>query len=153
MSLTQDLFDAMQSHALATGLFDQVNTYEEKSGPGDGTMCGIWINRIVPIPEASGLDSTTSQVEFTNQIYHNAFGDPLGAIDPNVTHASIELMDAYSGDFDLGITQVRNVNLLGEYGFEPLQAQSGYIEIDNQISRVMVITVPIIVNDLFAHVA
>ena len=36
MTVAQDLFDAIASHAAASGEFDAVNTVEPKAAPGTG---------------------------------------------------------------------------------------------------------------------
>ena len=56
-------------------------------------------------------------------------------------------MTASSGDLDLG-EEVRCVDLLGQTG-RALSAQAGYLEQDSKLFRVVVITLPLIVNDLW----
>jgi hypothetical protein len=72
-------------------------------------------------------------------------------IDPAVTSATVDLIGRMSADFDFGeIASVRNVDLLGQTGHS-LSAQAGYVEIDRRMYRIMTITIPIIVNDMFAQ--
>jgi hypothetical protein len=60
------------------------------------------------------------------------------------------LIGAYSADFTLG-GSVRNIDLLGEYG-EKLGAQAGYITIGGVMYRIMTLTIPCIVNDMWEQV-
>ena len=73
------------------------------------------------------------------------------AIDPEIMNAVDVLFAAYSGDFDLGGT-VRNVDLEGATG-PGLSAQAGYLNQDGKLMRIMDITLPVIVSDLWTQVA
>lgn len=150
MSLnTTAILSAIESHALALGLFESVNTHEPKNAPGNGLRVAIWCDRIEPAL-SSGLQQTSARVVFNVRIYSNMLQEPQDAIDPNIATAVDGLMAAYSGDFDLG-GNVRNVDLLGMAG-PPLQAQAGYLEQDGKMFRVMTITLPLIVNDVWSQV-
>ena len=153
MTVAQDLFDAIESHALASGEFDSVNTNEPKAAPGTGLSCAIWIQSIGPAPEGSGLGATTARIEFQVRLYTSFLASPEDLIDPNLLHASISLMEDYSGDFGLSIvTGVRNIDLLGEHG-TPFQADSGYLNQDGKIYRIIEIILPVLYNDLWQQTA
>lgn len=156
MSKAQEIFDAVESHALASGLFDSVNTSEPKSAPtAPGLTCSIWIAQIGPAPAGSGLASTTSRLELNVRLYTGMLAEPSGQIDPLMTSACITMLEKYSGDFQLSnvtAASIRNVDLLGTYG-TALTAVAGYLNVDNLLYRVMTITLPIIVNDLWTQTA
>ncbi len=143
----QPILDALVSHAAATGHFERVNQHEPKSAPGNGLTAALWSQTIAPAIGASGLDSTTIRIEFALRIFQNMLMQPQDAIDPRVLAATSALMTAYSGDLELG-GLVRDVDLLGTHG-APLSAQAGYVPIDNKMFRVMTITIPLIINDVF----
>lgn len=145
------ILDAVQSHALSLGLFERVNTHEPKNAPGNGLTAAIWADRIAPIPGASGLAASTGLVTFMVRIYSNMLQEPQDAIDPNLLAAVDTLIATYSGDFELG-GSVRNIDLLGQHG-PALSAQAGYINHDNKLYRVMTITLPVVVNDVWSQVA
>lgn len=146
------VFDKVISFAEATGNFDSVNGHEPKSAPGNGVTCAVWSQDIEPI-RAGGLAMTSGRMTLQQRIYTNFISRPFDAIDPKVMAAVADLMAAYSGDFNFGgDADVRNVDLLGAYG-PSLSAQAGYIDIDKKIYRVMTLTVPVIINDMFAQVA
>lgn len=143
---SQALMDALASHAMASGYFDRVNQHEPKNKPGRGLTCAMWVDRIEPARSRSGLTSTTARVTFKVRVYTNMIQNPQDAIDPSVMQATDHLFEAYTGDFTLG-GLVAYVDVLGQTQGHPLFAESGYINIDNMVYRVMTITVPAIVND------
>lgn len=147
--MVDDILSAVSSHALASGYFERVNTHEPKSAPGNGLSVAIWVQNIGPARGASGLSSTTVLLTFNARIFQSMLSDPQDMIDPNLMKALDALMAAYSGDFTLGGT-VRNVDLLGQFG-PGLGAEAGYIEQDKKLFRVITITLPLVVNDLWAQ--
>jgi hypothetical protein len=145
----QDVFDQVESHALASGWFERVNTHEPKRNPGNGLTAAVWIQRVAPVPAGSGLAATTGRLELRTRIYSNMLQEPQDAIDPNILVAVDDLLDRYSGDFTLG-GRVRNVDLLGAHG-EGLGAIAGYVNIDGAMHRVMDIVLPLIINDIWSQ--
>lgn len=144
-----ELFTKTESHAQTLALFERVNRHEPKNAPGKGLSAAIWVQRIAPAPNDSGLAATTARIEFRVRTYSSMLSEPQDAIDPNMLAAVIKLLEAYSGDFSLGGT-IRNVDVLGQTG-EPLGAQAGYINQDGKMMRVMDITLPLIVNDVWTQ--
>jgi len=140
------LMDDLASHAMTLGFFDRVNQHEPKNGPGRGLTCAMWIDRIQPARAQSGLHSTTARVTFNVRIYSNMLQNPQDMIDPNIMEACDALFEAYSGDFTLS-GDAAYIDLMGITQGHPLESQSGYINIDNKVFRVLTITVPIVVND------
>lgn len=149
MSLSvTSIFDAMVSHALGLGVFDSVEEHEPKSAPGNDVHAAFWVQSVEPI-RSSGLNATSGRVEVSVRIYMNMLQEPQDDIDRELLQAADALLGAYSGDFELG-GLVRSVDLLGAYG-TPLSARGGYIRQDNKLYRVMVLTVPLIVNDIWTQ--
>lgn len=148
------LFNAVVSHAQTLGLFERVNGHEPKNAPGSGLTAAVWVQLIGPVPLGSGLAATTGRIEFSVRIYTNMLAEPQDAIDPEVTRAALALVGVYSGDFDLGQADagIRCVDLLGMYG-AALSAQAGYLNQDGKLYRVMTVTLPVIVNDLWTQSA
>lgn len=144
-----DILDGVVSHALASGWFERVNQHEPKSAPGNGITAAVWADRIEPA-RASGLQKTSARVVFNVRIYSSMLQEPQDDIDPQIMLAVDDLMTAYSGDFELG-GNVRNVDLLG-MGGTPLSAQAGYINVSGTMYRVMTISLPVIVNDVWDQV-
>lgn len=145
-----DILDAVVSDAQLSGYFDKVNTHEPKRKPGSGLTAAVWVQSIDPIPLASGLASTSARIVFMLRIYSNMLKEPQDAIDPEVIKALSNLMRRYHDDFDFGGV-IRNIDLLGSYGVA-LAAQAGYLEIDGTNFRIMDLTVPCLVNDVWPQV-
>lgn len=149
MSLdTNGIFDALTSHAASLGIFEIVQMHEPKMSPGSGLCFALWCASISP--SRSGLNSTSVQVVFEARIYVSMLQEPQDGIDSTIMSAVDALMDAYNGDFDLG-NEVRNIDIFGEEGTK-LTAVAGYINQDNKLYRVMTITIPVIVNDVWSQV-
>jgi hypothetical protein len=150
MADIQGLFDKIQSHALATGLFESVNTHEPKRPLTTGIYAAVWCEAVRPLA-SSGLGSTSGLIEFRIRIYSGMLQEPQDAIDPNVLKAVDTLLSKYSGDFSLG-DSVRCIDLLGQSG-TALSANAGYVLLSQTLYRVMDITLPVIVNDLWDQVS
>ena len=143
------LIDAAASHALATGQFERVNTHEPKSAPGYGLTAAVWVQSVASI-QGSGLDSASARVELSVRIFTKMLTEPQDMIDPHMIQATNTLINAYAGDFDLGVTGVRAVDLLGMAGL-PVRAEAGYVNQDGTLYRVMTVFLPIIINDVWAE--
>ena len=150
-ALILSILDGLESYALTLGRFERVNKHEPKNAPGSGLTVAIWLQELDPLPEVSGLNSTSGRLAWTERIYQNFTSEPPDAIDPTVLAAAAELIGVYSSDFDLGGT-IRNVDLLGAHG-EALKGRAGYVNISGTLYRIFDITVPLIVNDLWTQAA
>lgn len=150
----KDLITATVSHAAATGLFDQVQGGEFTGAPGNGLSCAVWVNDLTPV-QSSGLASTSMRVELFVRVYTNAFTDPPDIIDPAAVDAVDTLLADYVGNFTLG-GLIREVDVRGADG-NPIRVQAGYLTLgagrdagsSGRTYRVMTITLPLIVNDLY----
>lgn len=146
------IFDAAQSHALATGLFEQVNLHEPDSPPRTGLTAGLWVDGVAPIALRSGLAATSCRVLLKLTIYLNADNQDRDAVDPAILGAVDVMMGAYTGDFDLNST-ISEIDLLGQYGIV-LGAQAGYVKDGvGRILRVMTLSIPCIINDAWTQAA
>lgn len=143
----ETLTDKLTSQALASGMFEQVNGHEPENPPSSGGLtCGVWFETAVPA-RTSGLATTSVRVEMSVRIYTNAVSEPMDAIDPAVTNAVDVLCAAYVAGFTLG-GLVRQIDIFGAYG-APLGARAGYLPLNGVTYRVVTITVPLIVDDLW----
>lgn len=145
------ILDAVETHALASGFFQTVNGHEPKSAPQNGLTAAVWVEQIGPARGGSGLDSTSTRLALFVRLYTPMVQQSEDAIDPDMMTALDALMAAYSGDFTLG-GLVRAVDLLGAYG-DPLSARAGYLTTSGAEFRVMTITLPLVVNDLWEQAA
>lgn len=144
------IFDQVVSKPMTLGLFERVNGHEPKNAPGNGLTAAVWLDRILSAPAGSGLAATSGVLVFNVRCYTSMLTEPQDAIDPNLAAAAVVTMAAYTGDFDLGGT-VRNIDLLGATG-QSLSGQAGYLNLDSKLYRVITLTVPAIVNDMWDQV-
>jgi len=143
------LFDEIVSVIAALGIFEDVNSHEPKSAPQSGLHASVWLDSVAPVGRASGLAAISGVVTFNVRCYGSMLQQPLDNIDPAIGTAACAVLNALSGEFTLGGT-VRDIDLLGMYG-RSLSAQAGYVNIDSKMHRIMTITVPVIVNDMFTE--
>lgn len=147
----EDILDAVVSDVQRSGYFDKVNTHEPKRGPRNGLTAAIWVQAVDPIALASGLASTSARITFTLRMYQSMLKEPQDLIDVHMTKALSNLMRRYHDDFDFeGI--IRNIDLLGQFGVS-LSAISGYLEVDGAMYRIIDMTIPCIVNDVWPQVS
>ncbi|TAJ21836.1 MAG: hypothetical protein EPO65_00620 [Dehalococcoidia bacterium] len=147
---TVGILSAVESHAASSGHFERVNTHEPKNAPGNGLTAAVWVQRLAPIARRSGLAATSALLLVNLRVYSNMLQEPQDAIDPNVVAAVDALMSAYSGDFTLG-GLVAEVDVLGQFG-TTLAAEAGYLSQDNKLFRVMTLTVPLVLNNVWEQV-
>lgn len=146
-----DTIRVLESHAKSSGYFQEVFRHEPKSAPtAKGMSLALWLQEIRGASGVSGLQATTARVEITARIYLSMLMEPQDDIDSNLASACVDYMARVSSDFDLGET-VRNVDLLGSTG-TPFGGKMGYLTQDGKVFRVMVITIPCIVNDVWGQV-
>lgn len=150
---SQELIDAVASHAAASGFFEIVNTHEPKNSPGNGLSAAVWCQKIGPNKARSGLDVTSAYIVFTMRIFSSMTQEPQDAIDPNIMAAVDYMIGAYTSDFSLDSFQDDNleVDLLNAYG-SALEASAGYVNVGGSLQRVMDITIPMTINDAWNQV-
>lgn len=144
------IYTQVVSHAKRLGVFQQVLTHEPKGAPGNGITCAIWLNSLSPAPEVSGLSVTSMRLELSIRIYENFKSQPEDDIDKRLLDATSKLMDSYTGDFTLA-DEAMDIDLLGAHG-APMEAEGGYLQTDRDLYRVVVITLPIIIPDVYTQV-
>lgn len=145
------ILDQVVSRACEVWDFSRVQAHEPKSAPGVGLTLATFVQQFQPIALASGLDATSARMELVVRLYRPFVSQPEDLIDPDLAKAATAICLAYSGDFDLG-GQVRDVDLLGQFGVG-LGWRAGYQTIDRTVYRIVDITVPLILNDVFPQVA
>lgn len=144
--------NAAISHALTSGRFDFVNGHEPKNAPATGGLtAAVWTDRVVPVGRASGLNSASAVLILNVRVYAGALSEPADAIDPDMVAAVDDLCRAYVGDFTLG-GLIKNVDVFGMYG-QALDVRAGYLTQDGAPYRVITVSVPCVVNDLWEEAA
>lgn len=141
---------AVRSRVLATGLFETVGG-DLTHMPGQGLRAAVWLDYGEPIREASGLASVTIRMDLFIRMYGPVHSQPLDEIDPTMLRALDALGKAYVGGFTLdGL--VRNVDIFGAHG-RRMSWKAGYLDVQEGTCRVLTLTLPLVVNDVWDEVA
>jgi hypothetical protein len=141
------LTDAMASHAATLGVFDMVNLHEPKNAPSSHLTCAVWVQDMVPA--SSGLAATSFRITFNVRIFSSMLQEPQDAIDVDMLTAVDLLLADYIGNFTLG-GLLREVDIRGIDG-NPLRVDAGYLTQDSKVYRVLTISLPVVINDLYAE--
>lgn len=145
----QAICDDIIGKIAGSGVFEVVLNHEPKNAPTPGLTAAVFFRKVEPIQGRSGLASTTGRLVFNVRLYSSLIQEPQDAIDPDLVDACDRLLTLFSGDFDLG-GNVANVDLLGAHG-EPLQAEAGYLQTSEATYRVITITLPLVINDVWSQ--
>lgn len=143
---SEAIINAVVSHAMATGEFDEVNQHEPENAPGSDVACAIWPGVIEPAEKQSGLASVSLKFVLNVRVYVPWSG-PFDNVDTRLIRAVDTLMAAYAGDFTLGGI-VQEVDFFGTNG-DKIRVDFGYQTIDSADYRVATIKLPVIVNDVW----
>jgi hypothetical protein len=136
------LFRAIQSMAQETGLFQgEVKLHDPWNPPGNGLNCSISLGVIRPVT-SSGLASVSGQVTLIVRVWSGLLQMPQDNVDPEVLAAACQLMGQFAGGFTLNGT-VRDIDLFG------MSAVPAYADFESKPFKVVEITVPIVINDMF----
>jgi hypothetical protein len=140
------LFQAIQSMCQSTGLFQgDVGLHDPWNAPGNRLNCTISLGAIRPVP-SSGLNSASGQVTLIVRVWSPLMQMPQDNVDPEVLAAACALMGKFAGGFTLAGT-VRNIDLFG------MNAIPAYVDFSGTPFKVVEITVPIVINDMWAEAA
>ncbi len=147
------LMNALTTFASEIGLFDSVFGHEPKAAPSvTGVSCGVWLNDGPSAIQSSGLNSLSVRVEFMYRVFRSMLTEPQDSIEPEVLEATDALFLAVAGEFLLGQSDVRYVDVQGADG-EGLRAHPGYLTQDGKTFRVMEIFIPVVINDAYTYAA
>lgn len=142
---SEALIEAVASHAMTTGRFEQVNQYEAKNKVTSGLFCDVTVVSGVAIPLASGLDVTAALVVMSVVAYANGATEPMDGTEVALLNTVDDLLTLYNGDFTLdGL--IRNVDIMGAYG-PPLGWTMGHMDRSGGPIRAAEITLPLVIND------
>lgn len=141
----EDLFSQVRSRAKKLGVFSATIGHDPENAPPAGVSCSIMLGPVKPVT-SSGLAAVSGEVTLMVHVWAFAQKRPLDELDPAVLAATCALMGAFAGGFTLGGT-VREVDLFS------MNAQPGYVNFEGKEFRTMAISLPIVINDMFAEVA
>lgn len=133
-----------------TGKFEAVIGYEPLSAPTERLTAAVFIaDEWAPIAESSGLAAADARLVVMVRIMRRALTEPIGDVDLDALEAADAVMDALCADFTLG-DSVRQIDVLGNSG-QQLSVQPGWATIDKTIFRLMDITVPVEINNVWTY--
>lgn len=152
MTLSIDaITTALGDHAATLGVFETVSGHEVKNPPTSGVSAEIFIANFELVPGRSGLAVASTKLLYTVRLRTSFNTKPADAADSNLMRAVDALMTAYCGDFDLeGL--ITAVDLLGAAG-TAISGRSGYIDQAGKLDRIVEITLPLIVDDVWTEAA
>lgn len=145
--------NALTTLASESGIFENVYGHEPKAAPSvTGVSCGVWVNTGPAVVQSSGLTSGSVRIEFVYRVFRSMLTEPQDNIEPEVLDATDELFTRLAGEFQLGVSGTRYIDVQGADG-EGLRAQPGYLEQNNKMFRIMEVFVPVIINDAYTYAA
>jgi hypothetical protein len=145
----KDITTALMTHAGGSGLFEYVAGHAVISAHASGLAWWCYVERIQPWAARSGLATTSAVLTYRVMVTMNTTTyEPLDDVDPAVTGATDALLRLYVGDFTLS-GLVSNVDVFGAGG-RRLAAEAGWMTLaDGGRYRSMIITLPLVINDLW----
>lgn len=151
-NLLSGVLTKLRDHAGSLGIFEHIEGHALINPPPSGIAVAFEFGTLRPGAQYSGLRATSVVLTWTASVYKTLLSQPADDIELDIAGAAGALLSVYSGDFDLG-GAIRNVDLLGSTG-QGLSADGGYIKLpDGGTFRTTVITIPMIVNDVFEQVS
>lgn len=149
-----DLSDAVVSELQRTGYFDIVLMKEPKHAPGSGITAATWVQDLRALPEASGLNLTTSLMTFQVRMYQlidkQADFTNGDLVDIRMTKAGASFIRNLHAPFDFDMHPlVSHVDILGQYSGAPIALTMGHLEVDGNVFRAGDIFVPIVIRDMW----
>lgn len=120
------------------------------NAPSSGLAVAFEFQRVRP-GAGSGLSVTSAVITYTGSVYYPMQSEPKDDVETVIVAGADALINAYTGDFDLG-GNVREVDLLGQTG-QSLSADGGYYRHGDVTYRAAVVTIPLIVNDVWVQVS
>lgn len=146
----ESITSALADQALVLGVFDTVNGHEVKSPPGNGITLEIVFGTFELVATRSGLGDVSFKLTFKVRLRTPWAQQPTDGIDPALLKACDALLAEYIGGFTLE-GNATAIDLLGMAGGTPISAASGYIDQGGTMYRIVEITLPLIVDDLWTE--
>lgn len=143
----KDLMSQLMSHALTSGLFEAVNGHEGDNAPGDGITATYLLGNIDPVPNRSGLATTSLRINVLLRMQINLQHEPQDDVDILLGNAALAMVAAYNGAFSLE-GSVMAIDLLGADG-KDLSALFTYLQAPGAtVFRAAEINIPVIFADV-----
>lgn len=146
------VLDILISDAQLLGIFEHVNQFESTSSPGTGLTAEIvWMLGPTPMANRSGLTSTSARVVYGMRIMVPFKNTPKESLDPILTNAVDLYINSLHGELALADAQGSFIDVFGMGGI-PIDAQGGYLTLDQTTYRVGTVTIPVIMENVWTQV-
>lgn len=136
---------ALASHVKALGRIERVQEFDPTNAPGKGITACLVAATGDPRPP-TGLDRSALRLVWTVRFLMPP-GAPLGSVDPLLMGKAGNLITRLAADLTLG-GLVRVIDLRGMSGTS-VEWRFGWVTIDQTLYRLLDVTVPLIINDVF----
>jgi hypothetical protein len=148
------IIKALCTHAAASGWFEYVQGNPAPAQHGQGVGFGTYFERLGPAARRGGLASTSlvlvMRVELSTL---DKLGEPRDRVDPLLINAVDALYSAYIGDFTLG-GLIAEVDVKGAQGYGTLDTRGAWATMaEGGRFRMALITIPMVLNDVYVEVA
>ena len=139
------IMDALHSKLSASGF---VTGYIGEPKKAPNTRSAFVIFDGTGITETS-LATGSGPVAFILRFMWDFLEEPLGKAEKDVARITLSLMADFAGDFDLGVTEVRNIVPTAP----SMEAKAGYLSVGNPATmyRIVDLRIEVFVNDLVTH--
>ena len=142
------ILNKLISHVKRVGVLKSVLSHEPKNAPPFGSA-SVFLREMRAIQAGSGLNKTNALVVWNIRLYQNMLKDPQDSIDTGLLDTMDLLLTSFNSDFTLE-GAVKAVDILGMSGVG-LGAEAGYVEIDRKMYRIIDITLPVLINNVWTQ--
>lgn len=141
---------AAESMARTLAVFDTVSVGGDNPShvPGKGMHLAIW-PQVGDGVQSSGMGALSMRVDLMFRIYGPLQQYPRDEIDIDMIRALDKLGQALCADFTLG-GLVRQIDTQGHEG-APIGFTTGFLDVQEQTSRVVTLRCPLIANDVWTY--
>jgi hypothetical protein len=145
----RDIQAALATHVKALGGIERVQEFDPTNAPGKGiTACLVAMTGDPRSP--TGLASSSLRLIWTVRFLMPP-SQPLGSVDPKLLGKAGNLITRLAADLTLG-GLARVIDLRGMAG-QSVEWRFGWVEIGGTLYRLLDVTVPLIINDVFPEAA
>jgi hypothetical protein len=149
------LRDIVKSVPNRLGLFRNTLGAEPKNAPGMGITCSVFCHAVTPILRSS-IAATSLRVEFHVRLQIPWSTAPEEDLDPVLMSAAVAVMGGYAAGLRLSPAEaagidVRAIDIRGMEGVS-MAAPFGTLDHDGKKYRAVLITVPILLNNVLTEV-
>lgn len=149
MSRYETVLDALTDHAERLGVFDIVMEGDPVGLPGDQMVLSWNADSGRPERTMSGLAATSILLTVIGRTFISNKVSPMAGLERKLLVVVDTVMESFHAQIQLGETDM-HVDVLGQSGVD-LRWQAGFVPVDDELYRVVDITIPVIITDMYAQ--